>query len=101
MPRSSGSADIAGSRKVEPHTPPKRKRRRSPSDDRRDARRLVNQIQKTAHERHEAWLEGGQPNTTFRLTRELDEKYGDLRVERGGDPGEPFHRGDPVRRVSA
>lgn len=96
MRRSSAAADIAGSRKVEPPAS-KRKRKRTPSDERREARRLVNVIDRTAHSRHLAYCEGDQPNTTYRLTRELDAHYGDLRVERSGNVGEPFFRGDPGR----
>lgn len=83
--RRSSSADIAGSRKVEP-----RKRKHSPARERRKERRLVEQINLTAHARQVAWAETDQPFLTGRLTVELDGLYGDLRDDRKGNPGAAF-----------
>lgn len=78
---------IAGSREVEP---PKRKRHRSPSDERRKASRAVERIQRTAHERQDAWLETGRPNDTYRLTCQLDGLYDEHRDEQAGTLTDPY-----------
>jgi hypothetical protein len=87
-------ADQGSRNPVEP-SPASRKRKRSPSDTRRDQRRAarntVNAIDETAHERHEAYLEGGQPNTTYRLTRKLDELFDERRDETAGTLTDPFY----------
>lgn len=82
------SRDIVGSREVEP---PKRKRRRSPSDERRKEARTAERIQATARERQAAWLESGRPNETYRLTCELDGLYDEHRDEQAGTLTDPFY----------
>lgn len=56
----------------------------------RRGRGTVEAIQRTAHERQTAWLETEQPTTTYRLTRELDELYGEHRDEQAGALTDPF-----------
>lgn len=51
----------------------------------------VREIQRTAHERQEAWLEAGQPNRTYQLTRELDGLYDEHRDEQAGTLTDPFY----------
>lgn len=48
------------------------------------------QIQRTARERQEAWLETGRPNDTFRLTHELDVLYDEHRDEQAGTLVDPY-----------
>lgn len=98
-------ADIAGSpNRVEPSKP--RKRRSSPARARARAARLaehqtaiVREINAKARERHEAYLEGDHPNATYRLTRELDERFDARRDELAGALRvDDFHRGHPLNR---
>jgi hypothetical protein len=70
-------SDNEGSRMVEP----RRKRRRSPSDRRREARRLAERIETTSGERHIARAE----------TRAADAHALDL-VLHGTDAGKPLNR---------
>lgn len=51
------------------------------------------EIQTKAHERQAAWLETGQPNTTFRLTRELDELFDEHRDGQAGSLADPYYGG--------
>lgn len=78
---------LRDSRQVE--VPAKRRRKRTPSDERRKARRAlkrvaekVEEIDDNATERQEAWHETGQANLTAAKGEQLDSLYGDLRVAR-------------------
>lgn len=72
-----------------------RKRKDSPSKERRSAARTTERIQVTAHDRQEAWRETGQPNRTYQLTRELDGLYGEHRHDQAGTLSDPVMKGDP------
>lgn len=50
----------------------------------------VRRIQAKARERQDAWLETGQPNKTFQLTRELTVLYGAHREEQAGTLTTPY-----------
>ena len=69
------SSDNEGSRMVEP----RRKRRHSPSDRRREARRLVERIEEASTERRSIRAGGGHKGEVHRLNVELH----------GADAGEP------------
>lgn len=91
MPRSSGVPGAGVPRNTgsrHPVEPPTRKRKRSPSDERRDAaraaRHTVEQIQVKAHTRHEAWVDGGQRNIVASLTTDLEELFDDRRGDQAG-----------------
>lgn len=79
-------APVIRSRIPEPTQPIKRKR--SPSDQRRDAaraaRHTLEQIHAKAHERHEAWVDGEQRNVVASLTTDLDELFDDRRGDQAG-----------------
>lgn len=81
-----GAPGNSGSRIPEPTQKPKRKR--SPSDERRDAaraaRHTVEQIQVKAHTRHEAWVDGGQRNVVASLTTDLEDLFDDRRGDQAG-----------------
>jgi hypothetical protein len=65
----SGRADDhRGSREVEPA----RRRKRTPSDQRRSARRLLQRIEATAVERQQTWHAGGLRDLSSALTRKLN-----------------------------
>ncbi len=53
--------------------------------------RAANEIHRTARDRQAAWAETDQPTTTLRLTRELDELYGEHRDEQAGTLTDPYH----------
>lgn len=57
---------------------------------RRGRKSVTREIQRTAHQRHEAWLASGQPNLTYQLTRELDGLYGEHRDEQAGTLNDPY-----------
>jgi hypothetical protein len=57
----------------------------------------VRRINARARERQAAWLETGQPNLTYRLTRELDGLYGEHRDEQAGTLTDPFRYDHPGR----
>jgi hypothetical protein len=98
MTPDSPSVQPTGSGNVEPVTrrPGARKRKRSPSDERRRARRAVEatertaqEIQQLARERQSVWRDATSvddpaltANATRKLTRRLDEKYVALRATR-------------------
>jgi crotonobetainyl-CoA:carnitine CoA-transferase CaiB-like acyl-CoA transferase len=69
----------SGSREVEPA---KRKRKVTPSDRVRKAKRLTQRIETAVRDRHEAWAEGDQAPVVGRRTDELDQLHGDKRVMR-------------------
>lgn len=50
-------------------------KRKSPSDLRREARRIPSRLQRAAQERQGAWAEGGHPNAVEALTTELNAIY--------------------------
>jgi len=79
--RASSDQILPDSRKVESG---KGQKRRSGS------RGTVRRIQKAARERQATWLETGQPNRTYRLTRELDKLYGEHRDEQAGTFNDPY-----------
>lgn len=58
---------------------------------RRGHRSVTAEIQRTARERQDAWAEGGQPNATYRLTRELDGLYDEHRDGQAGTLTDPFY----------
>ena len=86
----------SGSRKATTGSTPeagdsRKRKRRSPSDDRRDERRAATyaltraseaktEIQRKARERQEAWAEGGLGDLTRNLAHTLDRRYVDLRA---------------------
>lgn len=57
----------------------------------RGRRSVTREIQRTAHERQDAWLETGRPNDTFRLTQELDGLYDEHRDEQAGTLTDPYY----------
>lgn len=57
-------------------------------------------IHRTARARQDAWAEGGQPNRTYTLTRELGDLYDTHRSEQAGTLTDPVRRGDPARQVA-
>lgn len=57
---------------------------------RRGRKSVTREIQRTAHERHEAWLATGQPNRTYQLTRDLDVLYDEHRDEQAGTLTDPY-----------
>jgi hypothetical protein len=57
----------------------------------------VRRINGKACGRQTAWLETAQPNTMHRLTRELDELYGEHRDEQPGTVTAPFRYDHPGR----
>lgn len=71
-------AAAPGSRKVEPTDPKPRRRRRSPSDARRAARRGSERV---ARQRHDTWARPGEPLGTIveGLTTELEQLYDEKR----------------------
>ena len=82
---------------VEP--PKRRKRKDTPSDRARDARTLINRIESTTDERHQAWSEGDQPNLTAYTATELERLHGDKRAMRRDIYAEaPQLEGRPVFR---
>lgn len=82
----------SGSRAIPAPTAPQRVEARGKGHSRRGGNRgrTTNVIHRTAQERQQAWIETEQALTTYRLTRELDDLYGELRDDRKGEPGEPF-----------
>jgi hypothetical protein len=74
-------------------TAPQRVAARGKGHSKRGGRRgrVTNAIHATAHERHEAWLEGGRPNDTYRLTRELDGLYDEHRDDQAGTLVDPYY----------
>ena len=53
---------------------------------RRDRQRRLRKINQLSCQRLDAWLEGGRPIVTARLTSELVSEYADLRGDRALDP---------------
>lgn len=85
---------------VEPHKT--RKRKDSPSDRAREARRLAERLEATARERLEAYREGSHPNLTEAQSYRLGVLHGEKRVMRReiyrllpGLEGQPVHKGQP------
>lgn len=58
---------------------------------RRGHRSVTAEIHRTAHERQDAWAQGGQPNVTYRLTGQLDELYDEHRDEQAGSLTDPYY----------
>lgn len=48
-------------------------------------------IHRTARDRQTAWAEGGHPNDTYRLTRDLDGLYDEHRDEQAGTLTDPYY----------
>lgn len=96
-----GSAShIAGSRQVEP----RRKRKQTPSDERRKVRRAVAQAKQTADEIQSASRKrrtsraAGEANRAVSLDSELDGLYGEFRADRRGIYGAGVREGGDFRR---
>jgi hypothetical protein len=84
--------------------PPKRKRKRTPSDRAREARRLADRLEHTARARLAAYSEGDHPTLTERQTYDLDVLHADKRAMRreiyATKPvleGRPVFKGAPGR----
>lgn len=90
-PVSGATGNERGSRNPEPSAKP---RKRSPSDQRRDAaraaRHTVEQIQVKAHKRHTAWIDGGQRNVVASLTTDLEDLFDDRRDDQAGTFAAPY-----------
>lgn len=80
----SATPRVAGGAKGQP-------RRRGRNGSRTKSQDTLRRIQARARERQAAWAETGQPNTTERLTSELDGLYGDYRDENAGTLTDPFY----------
>lgn len=89
----------AGSRMVEPA---RRKRKRSPSDLRREAQRSTQRMQEAVRARRDLWPEGANEFVVGRHERAVSGVFSDRRKLRrevyGRRPdleGRPFHKGQP------
>ena len=78
MSRRGNGYSQAGSREVEPHK--KRKRKRSPSDLARKARRVASSLEIATGEREDGWRRGGRANE-FAATRR-DERLANLQQDK-------------------
>lgn len=84
-----------------------RRKGKSPSDLRREAKRLRLRIESAARDRHEAYAEGDCPDTTEHLTVKLGRMFNDKRGMKrevyaaAGQEGTPVYRGTPGGRHDA
>ena len=98
----SGDIPQSGSRMVEP----RRKRKRSPSDRAREARRLVQRIEEAREDRRVAWPDGQPEFAAERQEQRLSELHADKRAMRREIycdapelEGRPVYRGQPGGRA--